>query len=195
MWSPDDSTSPASSDTRNPSPVFSTPSTVVAKRRLTPACAISAFSRSTTWVADRAIDWVRDGYARIVQRLIRVALVSLLAVALIGGGIFGLARITPTSFLPEEDQGAFFLNIQLPEGASVSRTSETARQIEALLKTMPQVQDVFAVMVQKLPEFTYDRERSFRHRSRPSIRGSRMSSTARSGSRWRNAFHASAPSP
>src|SRR5260221_271795 len=62
------------------------------------------------------------------------------------GGILGLARITPTSFLPEEDQGAFFLNIQLPEGASVSRTSETARQIERLLKTMPQVQDVFAVI-------------------------------------------------
>jgi hydrophobe/amphiphile efflux-1 (HAE1) family protein len=92
----------------------------------------------------RGIDWVRDGYARIVRRLIRVAVVSLVAV--IGGGIFGLARITPTSFLPEEDQGAFFLNIQLPEGASVSRTSETARQIEALLKTMPQIQDVFAVI-------------------------------------------------
>jgi hydrophobe/amphiphile efflux-1 (HAE1) family protein len=94
----------------------------------------------------RGIDWVRDGYARIVRRLIRVAVVSLLAVVVISGGIFGLARITPTSFLPEEDQGAFFLNIQLPEGASVSRTSETARQIEALLKTMPQVQDVFAVI-------------------------------------------------
>jgi hydrophobe/amphiphile efflux-1 (HAE1) family protein len=93
-----------------------------------------------------AINWVRDGYARIVRRLIRVAVVSLLAVVVIGGGIFGLARITPTSFLPEEDQGAFFLNIQLPEGASVSRTSETAREIEALLKTMPQVQDVFAVI-------------------------------------------------
>src|SRR5213075_2782360 len=94
----------------------------------------------------RAINIVRDGYARIVQRLIRMSLISLPLVALIGAGIFGLARITPTSFLPEEDQGAFFLNIQLPEGASVSRTSETARQIEAVLKTMPQLQDVFAVI-------------------------------------------------
>jgi hydrophobic/amphiphilic exporter-1 (mainly G- bacteria), HAE1 family len=94
----------------------------------------------------QAINFVRDGYARIVECLIRVAIMSLLAVAVIGVGIFGLARITPTSFLPEEDQGAFFLNIQLPEGASVSRTSETARQIEAVLKTMPQVQDVFAVI-------------------------------------------------
>ena len=66
--------------------------------------------------------------------------------ALIGAGIFGLARITPTSFLPEEDQGAFFLNVQLPDGASVARTSETMRQVEAMLKKMPQVQDVFAVI-------------------------------------------------
>ena len=95
----------------------------------------------------RGIDWVRDGYARIVQRLIRVAHACRCSlVVLIGGGIFGLARITPTSFLPEEDQGAFFLNIQLPDGASVTRTSETVRQVEAMLKTMPQVQDVFAVI-------------------------------------------------
>ena len=93
-----------------------------------------------------AINLVRDGYARIVQRLIRVSLVSLPLVVLIGAGIFGLARITPTSFLPEEDQGAFFLNIQLPPGASVARTSDTVRQVEAILKKMPQVQDVFAVI-------------------------------------------------
>jgi hydrophobe/amphiphile efflux-1 (HAE1) family protein len=94
----------------------------------------------------RGINLMRDGYARVVQRLIRVSLISLPLVALIGAGIFGLARITPTSFLPEEDQGAFFLNVQLPDGASVARTSETMRQVEAMLKKMPQVQDVFAVI-------------------------------------------------
>ncbi|CAN5462094.1 multidrug efflux RND transporter permease subunit [soil metagenome] len=94
----------------------------------------------------RGINLVRDGYARIVQRLIRISLVSLPLVVLIGAGIFGLARITPTSFLPEEDQGAFFLNIQLPDGASVARTSETVRRVEGILKSMPQVQDVFAVI-------------------------------------------------
>ena len=52
-------------------------------------------------------------------------MLSLLLILVFAGGIFGLARITPTSFLPEEDQGAFFLNVQLPDGASVARTSET----------------------------------------------------------------------
>ncbi len=94
----------------------------------------------------RGIDEVRDGYAAIVRRLVRLAAVSLVLVFTCAAGIFGLSRITPTSFLPEEDQGAFFLNVQLPGGASVARTSETVRQVEAVLKSMPAVQDTFAVV-------------------------------------------------
>ncbi|HJT08291.1 MAG TPA: efflux RND transporter permease subunit, partial [Stellaceae bacterium] len=94
----------------------------------------------------RGIDHVRDGYALIVRRLVRVAALSLIAVAVFAAGIFGVSRITPTSFLPEEDQGAFFLNVQLPDGASVARTSVTTAEVERLLKSLPQVQDVFAVI-------------------------------------------------
>jgi hydrophobe/amphiphile efflux-1 (HAE1) family protein len=53
---------------------------------------------------------------------------------------------TPTGFLPEEDQGAFFVSVQLPDGASVGRTGEAVRRIEALLRSMPQVQNVFAIV-------------------------------------------------
>ena len=94
----------------------------------------------------RGIDYVRDGYAAIVRRLVRVALVSLALVALCGRGAYRLAKITPTSFLPEEDQGAFFNLVQLPDGASVARTSEAARRSRQLLKTMPQVQHAFSIL-------------------------------------------------
>jgi hydrophobe/amphiphile efflux-1 (HAE1) family protein len=94
----------------------------------------------------RGINRARDGYATIVHHLLRKSLISLPLVLLFAGGILGLARITPTSFLPEEDQGAFFLNVQLPDGASVARTSETVRQVEQMLRSLPQVQDVFAVV-------------------------------------------------
>jgi hydrophobe/amphiphile efflux-1 (HAE1) family protein len=92
------------------------------------------------------IDRVRDGYAAVVVRLVRVSALSIPLLLLCGAGVFALSQIAPTSFLPEEDQGAFFLNVQLPDGASVSRTSETVRQIEQVLKAMPQVQDTFAVI-------------------------------------------------
>jgi hydrophobe/amphiphile efflux-1 (HAE1) family protein len=92
------------------------------------------------------IDWVRDGYASIVRRLVRVALVSLALVLIFGAGTFGLSLLTPTGFLPEEDQGAFFISVQLPDGASVARTSEVTREVEDLLKQMPAVEHTLSII-------------------------------------------------
>ena len=94
----------------------------------------------------RGIDYLRDGYAAIVVRLVRVSLLSVLLIGACAAGIVSLARVTPTSFLPEEDQGAFFINVQLPDGASVARTGAAVRKVEQILKSMPQVQDTFAVI-------------------------------------------------
>src|SRR5947209_10904014 len=55
----------------------------------------------------------------------------------IAGFMFDLSRITPTGFLPEEDQGAFFIAVQLPDGASVSRTSAVVKQVEDILEQLP----------------------------------------------------------
>src|SRR5579872_3120209 len=92
------------------------------------------------------IDWVRDGYASLVQRLLPVAAVSVVAALLFGAAIAGVSRLTPTGFLPEEDQGAFFIAVQLPDGASVARTGEVSKQVEELLKKMPAVNHVLAII-------------------------------------------------
>ncbi|MHC1949440.1 multidrug efflux RND transporter permease subunit [Bradyrhizobium sp. UFLA06-06] len=93
-----------------------------------------------------SIDWVRDRYAGVVQRLVRVAVLSLVAVLVFAGAVFGVSKITPTGFLPEEDQGAFFIAVQLPEGASVARTSEVTKQVEALLKKNPAIDHVLSII-------------------------------------------------
>jgi hydrophobe/amphiphile efflux-1 (HAE1) family protein len=93
-----------------------------------------------------AIDWVRDGYAGIVCRLVRMAALSLVAVLVFAGGVFGISKLTPTGFLPEEDQGAFFIAVQLPDGASVARTSEVTKQVEAILKQMPAVEHTLSII-------------------------------------------------
>ena len=92
------------------------------------------------------IDRTRDGYAAIVARLVRVSTVSLLVVAGFAAAIYVAALRTPTGFLPEEDQGAFFVVVQLPDGASVNRTGDTVKTMEDLLLKMPQVADTFAVV-------------------------------------------------
>src|SRR5690242_9214919 len=72
------------------------------------------------WVM-RSIDHVRDGYGAVVARIVRVSIIGLVLVGIAGVGIVGLARITPTGFLPEDDQGALFVVVQLPGGASIGR--------------------------------------------------------------------------
>jgi hydrophobe/amphiphile efflux-1 (HAE1) family protein len=96
--------------------------------------------------AQRGINWVRDRYAGIVRRLVRVAAISLLIIALCGAGVFGLSLITPTGFLPEEDQGAFYVLVQLPDGASVSRTSGVTKQVEDVIAKLDGVAHVHSII-------------------------------------------------
>jgi HAE1 family hydrophobic/amphiphilic exporter-1 len=64
--------------------------------------------------------------------------IFLLIVVAVSAGFFG-SRL-PTGFIPEEDQGYFFMNVQLPTAASLQRTDEVAKKIEAILKETPGVQ-------------------------------------------------------
>jgi multidrug efflux pump subunit AcrB len=94
----------------------------------------------------RGIDWVRDRYAGVVRRLVRV---SLLSIVLTGGffaGIWYMGQRTPSGFLPQEDQGAFFVQIQLPQGASVARTRQAVVQVEEILRAIPSVQGTLAIV-------------------------------------------------
>ena len=94
----------------------------------------------------RGIDSVREGYAVVVHKILRFSVLSIVLIAVFGLGVAGMGRLTPAGFLPEEDQGAFFVALQLPEGSSVARTSEAVGQVEAILKSMPQVKDTISVI-------------------------------------------------
>jgi len=92
------------------------------------------------------IDRVRDGYAWAVARIVRVSAIAGVIVLVLGFGSFGLFQATPTGFLPQEDQGAYMAEIQLPQGASVSRTLEVVKQVEAIAAEDPAVEDVLSVV-------------------------------------------------
>jgi hydrophobe/amphiphile efflux-1 (HAE1) family protein len=94
----------------------------------------------------RGIDHVRDGYAAIVHRLLRVAILAILLVVVFAAGIYGLSSVVPSGFLPEEDQGAFFIAVQLPDGAAVSRSEAVAKQVEDIVRPLPQVQGVLSIV-------------------------------------------------
>lgn len=94
----------------------------------------------------RSIDYVRDAYGAAVARIVRFSIIGLVLVVVAGLGVFGLARITPTGFLPEDDQGAFFVVVQLPGGASVVRTTDVIKQTEAILREEAAVEDITSVI-------------------------------------------------
>ncbi len=97
------------------------------------------------WVS-RRIDDTRDGYGWVVTRLIRVGALAVVVVGVLALCVFGLSRITPGGFLPQEDQGAFFIAVQLPDGASVSRTLGVVKRAEGVVKDLPGVQSVLSIV-------------------------------------------------
>jgi multidrug efflux pump len=94
----------------------------------------------------RSIDYVRDRYGSAVARLVRISIIGLVLVGVSGLGIIGLSKITPTGFLPEDDQGALFVVAQMPGGASLARTAEVVEQAEAILREEKSVEDVTSVI-------------------------------------------------
>jgi HAE1 family hydrophobic/amphiphilic exporter-1 len=83
---------------------------------------------------------VQKGYVSISDLLIRRFVLAV--VVLIGFGVFagGIGRILPASFLPDEDQGYLIINAQLPEAASLQRTTAVMKKIDAILKDTPAIQ-------------------------------------------------------
>jgi hydrophobe/amphiphile efflux-1 (HAE1) family protein len=94
----------------------------------------------------RAIDRVRDTYGAAVARIVRFSIIGIIMVVVAGVGTGAMLRVTPTGFLPEDDQGAFFVVIQLPGGASVARTLNVVQQAEAALKSEEAIADYTSVV-------------------------------------------------
>ena len=94
----------------------------------------------------KAIDYTRDGYAAVVKVFVRVAVVGVVVLVVVCGGVWYLGKITPTGFLPSEDQGAFFVEIQMPEGSSVNRTTKVAQRIEDILMKTEGISDVSSIV-------------------------------------------------
>ena len=92
------------------------------------------------------IDRTRNGYAAVVARLVRFAIYGVVAVVIVLAATGGLFLRTPQSFLPEEDQGAFFAALRLPEGASINRTQAVVEQVEGIIGPIPGVAGVLSVV-------------------------------------------------
>jgi len=80
-----------------------------------------------------------DSFVRWSGDLIRKAAVVMVLLVVAGGAAWLFSAHLPTSFLPDEDQGYLYINMQLPNAASLERTSAAAKQVEDVLAKTPGV--------------------------------------------------------
>jgi HAE1 family hydrophobic/amphiphilic exporter-1 len=81
-----------------------------------------------------------DSFVRLSGDLIRKAGVVMILLVVAGWAAWFFGGHLPTSFLPDEDQGYLYINMQLPNSASLDRTSAAAKQVEQVLANMPGVE-------------------------------------------------------
>jgi hydrophobe/amphiphile efflux-1 (HAE1) family protein len=91
---------------------------------------------------NRAFAWTTAGYVAGVAALIRRSAFALIALAACYAAAGTLFKRVPTGFLPDEDQGVFFVAVRLPDGASLERTERVVTQVEDVLRANPGVEAV-----------------------------------------------------
>ena len=94
---------------------------------------------------NRAFDAFSHGYSGWVRRLIKRSALGMVTFALIVAAVGWLYVRMPSAFLPEEDQGYFLTNVNLPVGATDSRTRDVLRSIEGYLGKQPEVESYITV--------------------------------------------------
>jgi HAE1 family hydrophobic/amphiphilic exporter-1 len=118
---------------------------------LSPALS-AAFLRHRGEVRFAPFRWFNSGFSRLshayaesVRVLIRwrVAMLALFVLAV--GATYLVSLRIPSTFLPVEDQGYFFVVVQLPDGASLERTDAVAKQVRDILKSTPGVDIVGSI--------------------------------------------------
>jgi hydrophobic/amphiphilic exporter-1 (mainly G- bacteria), HAE1 family len=90
-------------------------------------------------------DWIIERYGKIVGGLTRKATFSMLLLVIVCGGIWGLGKVVPGGFIPDEDKGYLFVAIELPESASLQRSDEVLKQVEEIVNNTHGVRSALAL--------------------------------------------------
>jgi HAE1 family hydrophobic/amphiphilic exporter-1 len=94
---------------------------------------------------ERVISGVRGGYLGIVRRLLRLPVLGLVIILAAGGGMGGIFATTSQGFLPSEDNGYLFVDLQLPDAAALNRTEKVSERVREQLQQLPGVENTVLV--------------------------------------------------
>jgi hydrophobe/amphiphile efflux-1 (HAE1) family protein len=91
------------------------------------------------------LNFTRDRYSSVTHLLARRSIIAGLIVVLVGGAAYWMFGRTPTAFIPTEDQGILFVNVQLPDAASLPRTEAVLSQVTKIAQEAKGVENVVTI--------------------------------------------------
>ncbi|MHC4685360.1 MAG: efflux RND transporter permease subunit [Planctomycetota bacterium] len=101
--------------------------------------------RGFFWLFNKLMGGATRGYMAVVQRITRSMFVAMTLYAVIVFSTFLGFRALSSGFLPTEDEGFFFVNVELPPGASLQRTKQVTDRINQILSQTPGVFEYIAI--------------------------------------------------
>ncbi len=89
---------------------------------------------------NRVFTRATNGYVRVSGVILRKSAFAVVLLAAFGAAGYVVGGRVPTSFVPDEDQGFFYLNVQLPNSASLQRTDAVMAKIDKILANTPGIE-------------------------------------------------------
>ncbi|MDR1050180.1 MAG: efflux RND transporter permease subunit [Deltaproteobacteria bacterium] len=103
----------------------------------------------------------RDKYRSLVTLLLRRSAFGLVVAGVCLASALGIINMTPTGFLPDEDQGTFIIQIGLPEGTSLNNTRNALARAEELVTGIEGVDRVMSILGVNVVNFSMQDNAAF----------------------------------
>ena len=118
---------------------------------LSPALAASILRRRTTEknrvfkAFDRGLEGLKRGYEKFLRKLIQFWYILILVYLLFLAATYGIFKVLPSGFLPNEDQGTLIASISLQPGTNLQQTEESTRKAVEIFQKTEGIADVIAI--------------------------------------------------
>lgn len=106
---------------------------------LIPGLAYLAFRKPRPVFHNRPLLWLQEGFRRVLERLLSAPRITYVIGAAAFLAVVALGATIGREFLPELDEGALWLQVQLPSGISLDKASEMAGELRRTLREFPEV--------------------------------------------------------
>jgi HAE1 family hydrophobic/amphiphilic exporter-1 len=110
---------------------------------------------------NKVFDKFTLGYTGLAGVVAKKSIRSIIIIVIIGGVTGILGKAIPGGFVPEEDEGYYLINVQLPDAASLQRTDQVSKKVEAILSKFEGIEFSTVVLGYSLLTQSYSTNNAF----------------------------------